>query len=146
MTLPLIIATVIMAMKILIVDDDNSLATIISTALEKAGYLTTVAGTGRDGIEKARSEMPDLILLDQVLPDISGNQALSEIKMDENIKQIPVLMLSNFSQNEMVDQAIQGGAEDYIYKYQVEISDIVNKVGEALKAKSEAPPPAETVN
>ena len=126
-------------MKILIVDDDNSLATIISTALEKEGFMTIISPTGRDGIEKARSENPDLILLDQVLPDISGNQVLKELKMDEQVKNIPVLMLSNFSQGDMVNDAINSGAADYIYKYQVEVADIINKVKNNLKPRVEPP-------
>lgn len=120
-------------MKILLVDDDQSLATIISTALEKEGYQTTVSYTGRDGLERAKSEMPNIILLDQVLPDISGNQVLKELKMDEVTKNIPVLMLSNFGQTEMVNQAINEGANDYILKYQVEVADIISKVKSALK-------------
>lgn len=126
-------------MKILIVDDDQSLVTIIRTALEKEGFQTSVSYNGREGIEKARSETPNLILLDQVLPDIAGNQVLSEIKLDEQIKNIPVLMLSNFGQTEMVNQAINQGATDYIFKYQVEVSDIINKVKEALKTVAQQP-------
>lgn len=124
-------------MKVLLVDDDQSLATIISTALEKEGYATTVSYTGKDGLDRARSEMPNLILLDQVLPDISGNQVLKELKMDDQTKNIPVLMLSNFGQTEMVNQAINDGANDYILKYQVEVVDIINKVKNALKTSDQ---------
>lgn len=124
-------------MKVLIVDDDQSLATIISTAFEKEGYQTVVSLTGRDALEKSKSENPSVILLDQVLPDVSGNQVLKELKMDEQTKNIPVLMLSNFGQTEMVNQAINEGANDYIFKYQVEVSDIVNKVRDALKPTEE---------
>lgn len=124
-------------MKILIVDDDESLSLIISTALEKEGFMTLSAVTGRDGLAKARSDAPNLILLDQVLPDISGNEVLKELKMDVATKEIPILMLSNFSQGDMVNQALNEGAADYIYKYQVEVADIVGKVKEAVKP---APP------
>lgn len=120
-------------MKVLIVDDDQSLATIISTAFEHEGYAAIASYNGKDALEKAKSENPNVILLDQVLPDISGNQVLKELKMDDQTKNIPVLMLSNFGQTEMVNQAINEGANDYIYKYQVEVADIVNKVKDALK-------------
>ena len=133
MTHSSIIDTLILAMKVLIVDDDQSLATIISVALEKEGFTTVVSYSGKDGLEKTKSEMPNLVLLDQVLPDISGNQVLKEIKIDEKTKAIPVLMLSNFGQTEMVSQAINDGANDYIFKYQVEVADIINKVRDALK-------------
>ncbi|OGH23328.1 MAG: hypothetical protein A2958_00165 [Candidatus Levybacteria bacterium RIFCSPLOWO2_01_FULL_38_13] len=121
-------------MKILIVDDDESLTQVLSTAFTKEGFTTIVSKTGRDGLNKAKEENPNLILLDQVLPDISGNQILKELKIDEQTKTIPVMMVSNFSQEDLVNQAINDGATDYIFKYQADIEDIVNKVKGALKS------------
>lgn len=120
-------------MKILIVDDDENLSAIFETALQNSGFETVFALNGKSGIDKARSEKPSLILLDQVLPDISGNEVLKTLKTDSNTQNIPVLMLSNFSQEELVKEAIDGGAMDYIYKYQVEPQDLVSKVKQALK-------------
>ncbi|MEK7502325.1 MAG: response regulator transcription factor [Patescibacteria group bacterium] len=126
-------------MKILIVDDDESLSAIITTALEKEGFATFSAKTGRDALQKARSDAPDLILLDQVLPDISGNQVLKELKLDDKTKNIPVMMITNFSQEELVKQAINEGAIDYVFKYKVEIADIVNKIRNVLRKDESAP-------
>ncbi len=126
-------------MKILVVDDDESLSSIIATALEKEGFTTLSAKTGRDALEKARIEAPDLILLDQVLPDISGNEVLKQLKLDIQTKNIPVMMITNFSQEELVAQAINEGAIDYVFKYKVEIADIVNKIKNALKKDESAP-------
>lgn len=120
-------------MKVLIVDDDENLSAIFETALQKAGLETVFALNGKSGIDKARSEKPDLVLLDQVLPDISGNEVLRTLKMDTTTQQIPIMMLSNFSQEELVKEAINNGAMDYIFKYQVEPQDLVNKVKQALK-------------
>lgn len=120
-------------MKVLIIDDDENLGAIFETALQKAGLETVFALNGKSGIDKAKSERPDLILLDQVLPDISGNEVLRTLKMDSHTQSIPVLMLSNFSQEELVKEAINNGAMDYIFKYQVEPQDLVNKVKQALK-------------
>ncbi len=122
-------------MKIFILDDDEALSSIISKALEKEGFTTLLSTTGRDGLNKIKSELPDLVLLDQVLPDMSGNDVLKALKVDEQTKNIPVMVLSNFSQEDLVNQAINEGATDYIFKYQVEVSDIVGKVREALKPK-----------
>lgn len=124
-------------MKIFIVDDDESLSLLISTALEKEGFTVSHASTGRDGLTRIKTELPNLVLLDQVLPDVSGNQILKQLKQDIQTKDIVVFMLSNFSQGELVNEAINDGAAEYIYKYQVEISDIVNKIKETL-----APPQA----
>ena len=126
-------------MKILVVDDDESLSAIITTALEKEGFTTLSSKTGRDAINKAKSDLPDLVLLDQVLPDISGNEVLKELKFDDQTKNIPVIMITNFSQEEFVNQAINEGAIDYIFKYKVEVQDIVNKIKNALKKDETAP-------
>lgn len=120
-------------MKVLIVDDDENISAVFETALQKSGLETVFALNGKSGLDKARSEKPDLILLDQVLPDISGNEVLKTLKMDSQTQNIPVLILSNFSQEELVKEAINNGATDYIFKYQVEPQDLVSKVKQALK-------------
>lgn len=120
-------------MKVLIVDDDENLSAIFESALQKDGFQTVFALNGKTGIDKARSEKPDLILLDQVMPDISGNEVLKTLKADSQTQNIPILMLSNFSQQELIKEAIDNGAMDYILKYQVEPADLVNKVKQALK-------------
>lgn len=120
-------------MKVLIIDDDENLGAIFETALQKAGLETVSALNGQGGIDKARTEQPNLILLDQVLPDISGNEVLRTLKTDASTQNIPVLILSNFSQEELVKEAINNGALDYVFKYQVEPQDLVDKVKRALK-------------
>jgi len=119
-------------MKILIIDDDEALLTVYSTALKKEGYEVIGASNGQEGLEKAKEPAIDLILLDQVLPDVSGNEVLKSLKKDPQIQKIPVIILSNFSQEELVKEAIAAGAVDYVFKYQVELSDIIKKVKETL--------------
>jgi len=126
-------------MKILVVDDDESLSLVITTALEKEGFATLSSKTGRDALNKAKSDNPDLILLDQVLPDISGNEVLKTLKADDQTKNIPVMMITNFSQEEFVNQAINEGAIDYVFKYKVEVQDIVNKIKNVLKKENSSP-------
>jgi DNA-binding response OmpR family regulator len=119
--------------KVLIVDDDENLSAVFEAALQKGGLETVFALNGKTGIDKARSEKPDLVLLDQVLPDIAGNDVLKTLKANAETQQIPVIILSNFSQEELVRDAINSGAMDYIFKYQVEPQDLVVKVKQALK-------------
>lgn len=119
-------------MKVLLIDDDSATATIFATALKKEGFETEQAETGADGLAKAK-EKPDLILLDQVLPDTQGNEVLKKLKADDATKNIPVILLSNFNQQELIKDAIDAGAIDYVAKYQVETSDVVKKVKEVLK-------------
>ena len=120
-------------MKILLVDDDEALMTVFSTALRKHGYDVISAINGQQGLDKAKSDKPDLIFLDQVLPDIQGNEVLKTLKEDLETKQIPVAMLSNFGQNELIQDAINTGAVDYILKYQIEPDDLDTKIKELTK-------------
>ena len=120
-------------MKILLIDDDLDFAHIFEAALNQDGFQTVTAGTGEEGLNKAKSEAPSLILLDQVLPDLSGNDVLKSLKADEQTKAIPVILLSNFGQEELVKNALNEGAVDYVFKYQVEPKDVVAKVKAVLK-------------
>jgi len=120
-------------MKILIVDDDENIGVVFETAFQKAGFQTVVALNGKSAIDKAKAEKPNLILLDQVLPDISGNEVLRTLKADTETRQIPILILSNFTQEELVKEAIANEAMDYIFKYQIEPQDLVSKVRQILK-------------
>lgn len=120
-------------MKVFLIDDDQDLVDIFTSALNKEGFQTVYELTGQAGLDKVKIEKPDIILLDQVLPDMSGNDILKTLKADEVTKNIPVILLSNFSQEELVKGAIDEGAIDYLFKYQVEPKDVVSKVKEALK-------------
>lgn len=97
------------------------------------------ANNGKDAFDKAKTQKPDIILLDQVLPDMNGNQVLSMIKKDPDIKNIPVAMLSNFTQNGLVDEAINAGALDYILKYQIEPKDLIAKVNDLIREHASKP-------
>lgn len=126
-------------MKILLVDDDQAILTVFETALKKEGFEVASAQDGKTGLEKAKTEKPDLILLDQILPDMKGNDLLKTLKQDLITQKIPVAILSNFGQNELVQEAINAGAIDYILKYQVGTNDLTEKVKELLKPKSDQP-------
>ncbi len=119
--------------KILLIDDDEALTTVFATALKEAGFEMVTATNGEDGLNKAKTEKPDLILLDQVLPDINGNDVLKSLKENPETQVIPVAILSNFGQNELVQTALNQGALDYILKYQIEPEDLINKVKGMLK-------------
>lgn len=125
-------------MKILLVDDDASLMTVFATTLKGKGYEVVTAANGQEGINKAKTEKPDLIFLDQVLPDIQGNEILKTLKNDLSTKQIPIAMLSNFGQNELIQEAINAGAVDYILKYQIEPQDLDTKIKELTKESPSA--------
>ncbi|RJP45874.1 MAG: DNA-binding response regulator [Armatimonadetes bacterium] len=113
--------------KILIIDDELAVATIFETALKHEGYEVRVATDGKSGIEVAKSDTFDLVLLDQMLPDMSGNDVLKQLKAEEATKNTLVAMLTNFGEDNLIKDAINIGAVEYILKYQVSVEDLVNK-------------------
>lgn len=117
-------------MKILIVEDDKFLSELISTKLTKEGYEVSIALDGEAGLEKAKTEKPDIILLDILLPGISGFEVLEQIKKstDPEVKNIPVLILSNFGQESKVQQGLSLGAVDYLVKANFTTGEIVEKI------------------
>jgi CheY-like chemotaxis protein len=89
--------------KILIVDDDPDILASVSALLEESGYGTDTASNGEQGLEKARASAPDLFILDLLMPEKSGLKLLNELRTDENLKKIPVIILSGASQVTGVD-------------------------------------------
>lgn len=119
-------------MKVLIVDDEISIAQVFEQALKQGGYDVILAATGKEGQEKSLSEKPDLILLDQILPDMNGNEVLKTLKSQDATKAIPVVIISNFNQEPLMDEAMKLGASEYILKYQISPQDLENKVKRIL--------------
>jgi DNA-binding response OmpR family regulator len=124
-----------LAMKILMIDDDDALVTVFSAAFRNHGHEVITAPNGKSGIEKAKTMAPQIVLLDQVLPDIQGNEVLRMLKEDQATKAIPVAMLSNFGQEELIQNAINGGAVDYFMKYQVEPDYLEGKIKQIVESQ-----------
>jgi DNA-binding response OmpR family regulator len=102
------------------------------TKLDIEGYEIDAAENGTQGVEKAKSFLPDLILLDILMPELDGFGVLDALKHDELTKDIPVIMMSNLGQDEHVKKAISMGARDYIVKSQFTPSSVVEKIKEVL--------------
>ncbi|HAK45234.1 MAG TPA: DNA-binding response regulator [Spirochaeta sp.] len=102
--------------KILIVEDEHDIRELISYTLENEGYKVFKAADGISGIEKSRKINPDLILLDIMLPDIDGLEVCRRMKRDENLNNIPVIMLTAKSEDSDIITGLELGAEDYITK------------------------------
>ena len=114
--------------KILLVDDEESMAGLFQTVLKQAGFEVALAEDGKTALDMVKGDKFDLILMDQMMPEMSGNDTLLALKQDEMTKNIPVAMLSNFSHDELVTEALGRGAIDYILKYQISHEDLVKKV------------------
>lgn len=126
--------------KVLLVDDELAVASVFETALKNAGFEVKIAGDGRNAINIAQAEPFDAILLDQMLPDISGNEILKTIKASGANTQTPVSMISNFNNEVTVSEAKALGAHDYIMKYEVSPEDLVRKVTELSNSKAPQTP------
>ncbi len=114
-------------MKLLIVEDEQILADVFREKFEKAGFETKVAIDG-DVVPTVRSFAPDAIILDLLLPKKNGFDVLAELKDDEALKQIPVIVVSNLGEDADIKKAIALGAKDYFVKSQHPINEIVEKV------------------
>ncbi|MEA3358770.1 MAG: response regulator [Thermodesulfobacteriota bacterium] len=86
-----------MAKKVLNVEDDPDIRTFVATVLEENGYTPIMAKDGEEGIKKLREEKPDLVILDILMPKQSGIKMYHDLKTDESLKDIPVVMLSGVS-------------------------------------------------
>ena len=92
-----------MPKKILIVDDDPDVILFLSTVVKDHGYITVDASNGQEGLEKAKSDQPDLILLDLMMPKKSGIALLSDLRKDDALKEIPVIMVTGVSGETGID-------------------------------------------
>jgi DNA-binding response OmpR family regulator len=122
-----------MAKKILIIEDDEFLRQLISKKISSEGFEVSSAIDGTDGIEKVKNEMPDLILLDLLLPTTDGYEVLSKIKADKATSSIPVIILSNLGQQDEINKGMKLGAIDFLVKAQLTPEEIVEKVKTILK-------------
>lgn len=105
-----------MAEKVLIIDDEEHIVELIKYNLESSGYKTYEAYNGIDGLKIARKELPDLILLDLMLPGIDGLEVCKRLRADDKLKQVPIIMLT--AKSEEIDKilGLELGADDYITK------------------------------
>ncbi|MBM3142508.1 MAG: response regulator [Chloroflexi bacterium] len=116
--------------KILLVDDDVDLVTVMRGALESKAYEVIVAYNGQEGLEKARKEKPDLVVLDILMPVADGFIFADQFRKDPSLAKVPVLALTSFS--ESLGQPFPFEVSEYIMK-PIKPRDLVAKVEEFLK-------------
>jgi DNA-binding response OmpR family regulator len=121
---------------ILVVEDDELAGRAYQLKLGQAGYQVEWARNGAEALEMIRKNRPDLVILDLILPNINGFQFLEEVKKDEKLKDIRVLVVSNLGQEEDMQKAMSLGASDYMVKVDVRIEDVVEKVDEMTGRKA----------
>ena len=126
------------AATVLIVDDDPVIAMMYTLGLERAGYSVLVAKNGQAGLDMALKARPDLILLDIRMPILDGIEVLARLAADSSTREIPVVMLSNYSEPALVDRIVRLGAKQYIVKIETTPSEVAAVVAQHLNSSGES--------
>jgi len=118
---------------ILLAEDDALLIDIYSMKLREAGFRVEIAKDGEEVLKKIKEKIPDLLLLDIVLPGISGWEILEKIRGDQSFKKLKIVILSNLGQKNEVERGLKLGADKYLIKAHYTPSQIVKEIKEVLK-------------
>ncbi len=114
--------------KVFLIEDDPSLSKIYSARLTEKGYKVLLAAEGLEGLRRVKDEMPDLVLLDLILPGMSGFEILRQLKSDPGTKHIPVLVLTVLEQAEDIREALKLGASGYLSKPETGAEELIAHV------------------
>jgi CheY-like chemotaxis protein len=117
-----------MIKRILIIEDDEILLSLLQKKLSKEGYQISIANDGLEGVKKIREEKPDLILLDIIMPRVNGFEVLEEIQKDPALKTIPVIVISNSGEPTEINKIKRLGVKDWLIKTEFDPQEIINKI------------------
>ncbi len=120
------------SVRVLAVDDSPTILEMIQAILVAGGYEVITATDGQEALNAARSEAPDLILLDVMLPKLDGYRVCRLLKFDQKFKSIPIIMLTAKSEEQSVVTGIRTGADQYLTK-PIEPERLLSAVAEELK-------------
>lgn len=124
--------------RILLIEDDPLLIKMYSSKFELDGFNVDTALDGTEGLEKAKALVPDVILMDIMMPKMNGFEVLEQIKQIDHLKKVPVILLTNFGTDEGVKKGLALGAVDYIVKVQTDPAEVVAKVKKTLNSSHKA--------
>lgn len=119
--------------KILFVEDDPLILKIYTTRLTADGYQVITAENGEEGLAKAQADVPDLVVLDVMMPKMDGFAVLEKLRSNEQFRTIPILLYSNLGQEEEIARAKQMGATDFIVKANISPTEMVNVIKQHLR-------------
>ncbi|HHX58417.1 MAG TPA: response regulator [Candidatus Moranbacteria bacterium] len=122
--------------KILIIEDDKFIGEIYVTKLAAEGFDVSLAEDGEEGLEMIKSEMPDVVLLDVLMPKMDGLEVLEEMKKIPELDTIKVIMLTNANEEEFVKRANAARKVEYLLKSGHTPGEVVEKIEDLLKEKN----------
>jgi len=120
---------------VLIVEDDESIRELYRDALVTQGMEVLTAATGNEGVTVALAKKPKVILMDIMMPDINGHEAVKKIRQDQWGKQAKIIFLTNRTDAENIVTAVEEGSDDYIIKAHTELKELVNRVRLVMHAE-----------
>jgi CheY-like chemotaxis protein len=116
--------------EVLLIEDDPAVLEMYRMKLELDGYNVTIATDGEEGLAQAKKMKPGIIFLDIRLPKMDGFEVLGALRSDETTKEIPVVILSNYGEKELIDRGLKLGAHEFLIKAQTTPSALSKRVGE----------------
>ncbi len=119
--------------KILVVEDERMVRDALTRKLTTVGFDVVEAGDGEEGLKKAETEHPDIILLDLIIPLMDGLTVLEKLRAESWGKSIPVIVLSNLSDDATIEESKKKGVHDYLVKTDWTLDDVISKVKSELK-------------
>lgn len=117
-----------MAYRILIIEDDDFLRSLAVSKLEKEGFVMETAGTGDEGLAKLMALPPDLVILDLMLPNVSGFEILEKIRSTDTMKKLKVIVFSNLGEESDVKKCLDLGVSDYLVKANFTLDELGEKI------------------
>jgi CheY-like chemotaxis protein len=124
------------ARRILLVEDDHFLRKAAQASLKRHGYHVTTASDGEEALRLVRTEQPELILLDLIMPKVQGFEVLRALKADAETAHIPVIVLSNLGQDKDRDASLAAGAIAHVVKANISLEELVKTVDRALGGRA----------
>lgn len=117
-----------MAKKILIAEDEEIMLNLLQKKLAQEGYEILIAKDGEEGLRLMREVKPDLVLLDIIMPKLGGFEVMEEMQKDSELKDIPIIVVSNSGQPVEIDKAQSLGAKDWLIKTEFDPKEVIEKV------------------
>jgi len=122
--------------KIMWVEDDEFFSSLMIKKLSETGCTLVFTPTGEEAIKRVSEEKPDLIILDLLLPGINGFKVLENIRLDESLKNTPIMILSNLGGQENIEHARSFGIEKYLIKTDTNLGGVMKEIEEILRKKN----------
>jgi twitching motility two-component system response regulator PilH len=128
------------AKKIMIVEDDRFLSFLMKARLEKEGFVVLQVFDGEEAINALKLERPSLVILDLIMPKVTGFEVLKAISLTPQLAGMPVIIVSNLAQDSDIEKARAFGAKEYFIKVKVSIDDLVGKIKDLVTSPNTGGP------